>query len=217
MIRSLDTHQQQKTLAAMSLIWIGLDASIRALTSVVDGLSDHQKDACIRELRYIRTPVSENALKRIQQRRVPTPLEPPPLLDQPGQTRLSWTVLPVGWWSNPKYARIVTRWSKDRPAAELILGRLRFLDNLYPRERYLGQERFGSDPYWVFVFDEHVAAECPMEGNAVYIVTGTHDWRTLLNQSKRDLRINARHRFEKIVHRGDWKSRIIKALEGRVG
>ena len=74
-------------------------------------------------------------------------------VDEADQNQLSWTILPIGWWGIPSYQRLATQKSRDRQSGELVLERLRFLDELNPKERYIGRDRFGSDPYWVFIFD----------------------------------------------------------------
>ena len=122
---------------------------------------------------------------------------------------LSWEVLPPGWWNDPAYVQQISRAGEN---GELVIERLRFVDNLGPLERYIGHEKFGNDPYWVFVFDTHVVAECPMEGNAIYLVTGTSNWRNLLSRSKMGLLSAAPDRVRRIVHRGDWKSRLKRVL-----
>lgn len=78
---------------------------------------------------------------------------------------LSWQILPPGWWNDRKYTDPL---GKQRGGGALILERLRFVDSLNPKSRYIGSDKFGSHPYWVFVFKSHVVAECPLEGNAIY-------------------------------------------------
>jgi len=211
-VRETETDRRLKTCAALSLVWLDTNGSISALIGLVDELTDGQKNECILELRPIRSHERNLALSVFQRHLPATPRVPPLQADQPDSNELSWTILPIGWWGIPSYQRLATQRSRDRQSGELVLERLRFLDELNPKERYIGRDRFGSDPYWVFIFDKHVVAECPMEGNAVFIVDGIQDWRTLLNRSKRDLKVVAPNRYKRIVHRGDWKSRVINTL-----
>ena len=211
-VRETETERPLKTCAALSLVWLDTNESISALIGLVDELTDSQKKECLPGLRRIRSDGRNLALSVFQRHRPATPKMPPLQDYQPDSNELSWTILPIGWWGIPSYQRLATQKSRDRQSGELVLERLRFLDELNPNERYIGLDRFGSDPYWVFIFDKHVVAECPMEGNAVYIVDGIQDWRTLLNRSKRDLQIVAPNRYKRIVHRGDWKSRVINTL-----
>ena len=185
------------------------------MIGLVDELSDSQKNECIPELRRIRSD-GKRALAAFE-RHLPFTSNMPTLQrDLPDANELSWTILPIGWWGIPSYQRRATQKSRDRQSGEPVLERLRFLDELNPNERYVGRDRFGSDPYWVFIFDKHVVAECPMEGNAVYIVDGIQDWRTLLNRSKKDLQIVAPNRYKRIVHRGDWRH-VMKLCQSERG
>jgi hypothetical protein len=233
-----DNNAQMKTAAAMSLVWLDTDESVSTLTSLVDDLTDQDVEACIRELRRDRENTREDALAALSQRRTQglsnrrqelsnrrqafTPVtskrgRPIGGMNKAANPKqLDWPILPIGWWTIPKYKLLATRGTQDRQSGQLVIDRLIFLDSLNPKERYIGQDRFGSDPYWVFVFEEHVVAECPMEGNAIYVVHGTHDWKTLLNRSKRALRAAAANRYKRIVHRGDWKTRITTALGHKV-
>jgi len=122
---------------------------------------------------------------------------------------LQWSVLPPGWWNDSKYTDQITKNSKT---GQLLIERLRYVDQLNPLERWRSQERLGSDPYWVFVFPHHVVAECPTHGNAIYIIKGTSGWQNLLNRSKADLLKAFPDRVVRIMHRGDWESRLSRVL-----
>jgi len=122
---------------------------------------------------------------------------------------LQWSVLPPGWWNDSKYTDQIT---KNAKTGQLLIERLRYVDHLNPLERWRSQEQLGSDPYWVFVFPHHVVAECPTHGNAIYIIKGTSDWRNLLNRSKADLLKGFPDRVVRIMHRGDWQSRLRRKL-----
>ena len=122
---------------------------------------------------------------------------------------LQWSVLPPGWWNDSKYTDQIT---KNAKTGQLLIERLRYVDHLNPLERWRSQEQLGSDPYWVFVFPHHVVAECPTHGNAIYIIKGTSDWRNVLDRSKADLLKGFPDRVVRIMHSGDWKSRLRRKL-----
>ena len=103
--------------------------------------------------------------------------------------------------------------TKNTQTGQLLLERLRYVDQLNPLERWRSEERLGSDPYWVFVFNRHVVAECPTHGNAIYIIKGTSDWRNLLNRSKADLLKGFPDRVVRIIHRRDWQSRLNRIIK----
>ena len=66
---------------------------------------------------------------------------------------------------------------------------------------------------WVFVFPNHVVAECPTHGNAIYIIKVTSDWRNLLNRSKADLLKGFPDRVVRIIHRRDRQSRLNRIIK----
>jgi len=129
--------------------------------------------------------------------------------------RLSWEVLPVGWSRNGQEFERAQELLFDGQkvfSEKLNYDRLTFLDQLAPLESYVGVDTLGSRVYVLYIFDRHVVAECPLEGNALYVVDGTEDWREIFQHSKADFRTIAKHRFKRVIHKGDWKSRLIKAL-----
>jgi len=131
------------------------------------------------------------------------------LEDENIQRQLMWQVLPPGWWNQDKYA---SAFGNKYKQADLNFARLKVVDSLGPSKRYVGSDKFGSYRYWVFVFKNHVVAECPLEGNALYVITGTQDWRNLLRRSKSDLSSNYKGRVQRIMHVGDWESRLKRAI-----
>jgi len=89
-------------------------------------------------------------------------------------------------------------------------NRLRELGRLHPKTCYVGKE--GWDGYIVFEFANSLRAalECPIEGNATYIVSG--NWMKKAGHSKLYLRTRCREFRARVFHRGDWLSRIEAAL-----
>ena len=55
-----------------------------------------------------------------------------------------------------------------------------------------------------------VLLECPIEGNATYILIG--DWRQMAFETKADLRRRFENRYIKVVHKGGWLGQIWAAL-----
>jgi len=86
------------------------------------------------------------------------------------------------------------------------------VDSLDPDRRYIGNDKFGSYPYYVFIFKHHVVAECPLEGNAIYVIEGTEDWQSLLNRSKRNLLAAVPNRVSRVLHTGAWQNRLSRLL-----
>ena len=75
---------------------------------------------------------------------------------------------------------------------------------------YIGNELW--DGYVVFEFGgtKKVVLECPVEGNATYVLSG--DWKRMVGHSKAYLRQEFPNSCTKIVHKGDWLDRIRYSL-----
>lgn len=54
--------------------------------------------------------------------------------------------------------------------------------------------------------------ECPIEGNAIYVLAG--NWKRLVNYTKGEIREGFSNQYHKVVHKGEWLSRIRQALWG---
>jgi uncharacterized protein YjbI with pentapeptide repeats len=130
---------------------------------------------------------------------------------------LAWAPLPPGehpWQAIEEHYRSLLRDSPkgvrgDQASSEVDLERLRVVHALGPDACYVGpaDELRG---YAVFVFERRGVAicECPFVGNAAYVLRG--DWRQLSRLSKRDLLERSQ---ERVVHSGNWKQRITRALD----
>ena len=93
------------------------------------------------------------------------------------------------------------------------LERLTKLNSLRPDRCAVGTD--GWRGYIVFEFalvKQRVILECPVEGNATYVLFG--DWRNMVGYSKLYLRTHYSDRCTRIVHKGDWLSRVKAALKG---
>jgi hypothetical protein len=196
-----------QTKAALALARLGSRESVSGLMTTVDRLSLPQRQACIRVLRSARTHWANEAIFRIG-------AFEPEVTEPWSSGHLDWTVLPSGWWRHQRFQSLVTAINSRPGQQSIILERLQYVDSLLPKQAYLGRDRLGSDAYWVFVFDQVVVAECPLWGNAIYVIRGTNDWKELLSKSKRDLLSSASGRVRRILHTGDWKQRLKIALNG---
>jgi hypothetical protein len=198
-----------------ALASLGTKESVWPLVNGVDRLTDSQKQSCINGLRSAGTPCAEEALGAIRANDLskPNPAKAPGSAAKARTIRLNWTVLPQGWWSDPKYQSQVARINAKTKNPGIILERLTYVESMGPKESYVGEDRLGSVAYWVFLFDRHVVAECPLWGNAIYVIRGTGDWRTLLSKSKRELLTAAKGRIRRISHNGAWKSRLALELK----
>ena len=83
---------------------------------------------------------------------------------------------------------------------------------LAPLRCYIGNESW--DGYVVFEFRDSnsVVLKCPFEGNATYILPA--DWKIMAGHTKDEIRRIFENRYTKVVHKGDWLSRIRVTLRG---
>jgi hypothetical protein len=89
------------------------------------------------------------------------------------------------------------------------LERLRFIEALGPNAWFEGKD-VGVRRYLVAQFGAGVVADCPDVGNALYYYRGDGDWKDVFRSTKLDaLRLGAK----RIIHRGDWKGRLKRALK----
>ena len=148
-----------------------------------------------------------------QWRNLPSGEPDTPEQNEPEVILLDFEVLPQGFYDMPQYQEIPNNKSeRDRHVPQIDRGRLRFVENLGPNQAYRGSSQFGPDVYHVFVFSNCVVAECPTEGNAIYVLKGVDNWKTLLSIPKLELRQDYANRVQRIMHRGDWKDRLRKAV-----
>jgi len=131
--------------------------------------------------------------------------------ESPEEAReLSWTILPPGWWADRRWINAV---GKNSATVGLEVERIENIISLGPLEMYRSSKLLTDHNYHAFLFPDAVVAESPLEGNAIYILHGTNDWKRLLSLSKRELLNREPKRVVRIVHTGDWQSRLRHELE----
>jgi hypothetical protein len=59
---------------------------------------------------------------------------------------------------------------------------------------------------YVYPWTKAVMVECPVVGNATYILSGT--WRSIIGKTKGELRLQYRNQVAIRVHKGDWFERV---------
>jgi len=89
-------------------------------------------------------------------------------------------------------------------------SRLAGIRSLSPDKCYLGSEEWEGYVLFDFIDLEKAILECPVEGNAIYILSG--DWREMVAHSKQYLREHHADRLERVFHQGDWLTRVRNAL-----
>lgn len=128
----------------------------------------------------------------------------------PSTGRLSWRVLPPGELSVNNVLRHYDGLQQHNPHISYERERINKAFSLRPDRCYVGSDEF--EGYIVLTFDHtpRVLLECPVFGNAIYVVD--FDWRRLSRMTKQDLLSRDSLGVTRIVHKGDWFSRVKRAL-----
>jgi len=188
---------------------LGTEHSIRPLMDTIDKMSIAQTKSFKMGLGYSSTAAASRALDAIYAHLAGEgDLIASPHRSVKRKTRLDWIVLPVGFWNEPKYLSEINRFSAGAKSPGIFLERLKFAESLEPQEIFQGMNSLGTVAYWVFVFDDYVLAECPLYGNAAYLIQGTTDWKSLLSMSKREILESRPEMVTKMIHTPDFEERI---------
>ena len=121
-----------------------------------------------------------------------------------------WRLLPPGELSEDRireyYAGLQRKRQGTRYDAERIVQAL----SLGPNQRY--EEIGGVEGYTVFTFPytSSVLLECPIVGNAIYIVH--KDWKRWSRMTKQELLADESGEVVRIVHRPGWFEKIMQEL-----
>jgi hypothetical protein len=109
--------------------------------------------------------------------------------------------------------RVLNNLSRRSPGgwqASIDPSRLTNLLSLNPSKCYVGTRDWMGYVLFEFEPGEKVVLECPIEGNATYILSG--EWRELVGCSKSHLREYYPERTVRVIHKGDWLGRVQQAL-----
>lgn len=129
-------------------------------------------------------------------------------------SQLDWELLPPG----EKGAHEVRRYWEEvldkhhKFPIRMQLDRLDEIEKLKPTTRWIGKAR-GMEGYIVYEFGntENVILECPIEGNAVYVLKGDN-WEETSKLPKAEIRSKGLRVHRRVIHKKNWVSRMRKAL-----
>jgi hypothetical protein len=121
---------------------------------------------------------------------------------------LDWIVL-HGDWVSKRFGsgrRESVLPASTTPRNKMSIERIRFLESLKPARMYEGSH-LGNVVYYVALFPRVVIADCVDEGNAIYYLPerSPQSWKAVFRLSKQEAR---RAGARRIVHSGEWKSRV---------
>jgi hypothetical protein len=126
--------------------------------------------------------------------------------------QLNWKLLPAGELNIETLRKHIQASALRRSKGTLFdLTRLEFMLEFRPVRVFAGLDEF--DGYLAFIFSTMSGAvlENPIEGNAVYIFD--EHWREMSKLSKSELFQESPGRFRRVVHTGDWKSRLKEIMQ----
>jgi hypothetical protein len=117
-----------------------------------------------------------------------------------------WHILPPGEWTVDSVLSHYSTLQRTNPNVKFDVDRLRQVFSLGPSTLYVGIDEF--EGYIVFAFPKtkKVVLECPVYGNAIYIIP--ENWESLSRLSKGELLSGFPGQVLRIVHAGDWYPRL---------
>jgi uncharacterized Zn finger protein (UPF0148 family) len=125
---------------------------------------------------------------------------------------LDFEVLPPGNWD---VEDVIQHFKKlqENPLPEwrgMVIDwrRIRQIQRLQPTDCYIGKKMWRGYQVYTFRFTPKVVLECPIKGNAIYVLGD--NWREMLRFTKQEVR--DRGNPIKVVHKGDWLDRLATAL-----
>jgi len=128
--------------------------------------------------------------------------------------RLPFTLLPPGTWDIRQvvehYHQIARHDVNGWNARDLDPTRLEKIARLRPVRCYVGKDSWTGYVVFEFSHTKQVVLECPIEGNATYVLSG--DWRRMVSHTKAEIRRQYARHYIRVVHKGDWQNRIRGAL-----
>ena len=125
-------------------------------------------------------------------------------------TRLPWHLLPPGEMSVESLRSHYAGLARRDPDVRYEPERIEKVFSLGPEQCYVGADEFDSYVVFTFAGTDRVLLECPIYGNAVYVLG--QDWKRLSRMSKGELLSGRARGVTKIVHKGDWFGRVKQAL-----
>jgi hypothetical protein len=123
---------------------------------------------------------------------------------------LPWRVLPPGELSVTTLHQHYHRLQQQNPHVRYERERITNAFSLHPDQCYVGRDEFEGYMVLTFAHTPKALLECPEFGNAIYIINS--DWKRLSSKTKQELLANHSGEITKMVHKGDWFSRVKRGL-----
>lgn len=130
--------------------------------------------------------------------------------------QLPFELLPPGSWDIERVINHFRREAHNLPTGlsgrKIQWTRLRELKSLKPTRCYIGTELWLGYVLFQFKNSIRVVLECPIEGNATYVLSG--NWKSMVQHTKTYLQGNFPRHCWKVVHKGEWLKRVRQSLGG---
>lgn len=136
-----------------------------------------------------------------------------PLLGIMPTVQLPFELLPPGSWD----IRHVIAYYRDRKVrkwlnAEIDSSRLIDLKTLEPIRCFVGRKMWLGYIVFKFKWSGSVILECPITGNATYVLSG--NWQEMIGKTKALIRTRFPRYYTRVIHKGNWLGRVRGALRG---
>lgn len=117
--------------------------------------------------------------------------------------KLPWKFFPEGQWTVEQIVKEFEKFiSHDEVVDESRIWKI--YDNLNPTECYVSQEGFNRYIAFCFEWANKVVLECPIYGNAIYVIKG--DWKEITKLHKWQAKLS--HQVTVIRHNDTWFNRL---------
>jgi len=124
----------------------------------------------------------------------------------PAARRVSWRLLPSGELSVQAIRQHYKGLQQQNPHIKYETERITKALSLRPDRYYVGEDEFEGYIVLTFAHTPKALMECPVFGNAIYIINS--DWKSLSKMTKQELLARGSMKVTRIVHKGDWFSRV---------
>ena len=127
---------------------------------------------------------------------------------------INFELLPPGEWTLEKTIQqyrdnekaIFSKWQ-----SVIDYDRIKQIDRLNHDRQYWGTKSFLGYSVYEFTRYEKVVVDCPIVGNAVYLLYKNR-WKNQIRLSKKELRDLFPGKYKKIVHKGEWLNKVREEL-----
>lgn len=131
------------------------------------------------------------------------------------ENNIYWRILPPGEHPFPHFMAYFNTIHRQVNHAKYEPERLYKIYNLGSTSIYTGEQGFSGYVAFEFVEAQCAVLECPLSNNAIYVIKG--DWRKLSQLTKAELLWQHESVTTRIIHNGNWISKLNQLLQENTG